>query len=755
MVEKFHSEPLADIYCGNALDVLKELPDESVQMCMTSPAYWGLRNYAGGAELIWGGDPNCGHKWLGELKNDAGFLSLKTERIAFVKFLGKQSTIADTEINNYTSGSLIEVRRETISRKKGKQTISEVGATRTEANPSGFINCPIAIQYTPDKIPFNNSFWNYGEATIKALLWNDTESLETINQRNRPNFPTPNQMICSCPFLSERFAWCNSISNKFRQFLILTNKVDLSIFSDATIRDKQAYQVAEFRCPLFKEGKVYIPLLVGTPLEAIATAYRAKGTGVSSKLPPLSVDNSTAIETIDHLTSSPIWSRQSSPIHSSSICLNCGAVKGQLGLEESPELYVDHLMMIFREVKRVLRKDGSFYLNIGDTYTSGKGSCFNPGGGTHSWQSWNDRKVNYPTGRNAPNRMYKGISPKCMTCIPERVLFAMLGDDWILRNKIAWVKPNNMPKSVKDRYTDRWEFLYFFVKARRYYFNLDAVRVPHKTVSLERYQRGVNLGRPAEGKSGEVGPMTAYTRAPQWFKDMFPPDHEYEGKFDDLFGHGPNPQSFNLRVRDVKRGKKGVSAQGGELKASEEEVQAYAYPEKHHGSPMNNQDRLHRGRTGSTSQYTKRQESIISHFEQKGSGGHYLYGGLESPEGTHNNPKGKNPGDVWMITTKPSSISVCPKCDTVFKRLLKVCPQCGAEGIVGHFAPYPETLCIDPIKASSRVGDTVLDIFAGSGTTGVAAKRLGRKAILIDCVRPYCVMAKYNLQKVEYQPELE
>jgi DNA modification methylase len=429
-------------------------------------------------------------------------------------------------------------------------------------------------------------------------------------------------------------------------------------------------------------------------------------------------------------------------------CIKCGAWRGQLGLEPTPELYVEHLMMIFSEIKRVLKKDGSFYLNIGDTYVSGKGSCFNPGGGLKSWQSWNDRKENYPTGRDAPNRMCKTIPPKCMACIPERVLFAMLEDGWILRNKIIWHKRNHMPGSQKDRFTQSWEYLYFFTKSRKYYFDLDAVRVPHKTQSLERYQRGVNLGRPAEGKSGVVGPMQQYIRAPEWFQEMFAPDEDYKGKFDDLFGHGPNPQSFNLWVRDVKRGKKGTSAQSGELKASEEGIENYEYPEKHHGSPMNNVPRLHRDRT-------PRQKNIISHFEQKDSGGHYLYGGLESPEGIHENPKGKNPGDLWSISTKPSSISVCPKCETVFPRLIKICPNCKVEGIVGHFAPYPKALCISPIKASSRVGDVILDPFAGGGTTGVAAKRLGRQAIIIDCVRPYCVMAKYKLQRVEYQPEME
>ncbi len=257
------------------------------------------------------------------------------------------------------------------------------------------------------------------------------------------------------------------------------------------------------------------------------------------------------------------------------------------------------------------------------------------------------------------------------------------------------------------------------------------------TQSLERYQRGVNLDRPAIGKSAEVGPMQQYKRAPQWFQDEFPPNPNYKGKFDNLFGHGPQPQSFNLRVRDVKRGKKETSALGGELQASEKEVEEYEYPEKHHGSS-------HHGRAGL--------DNLTKHDQAVGRTGNVAY---TDPLHTRDySPKGKNPGDLWTISTKPSSISVCPKCDAIFSRLLKVCPNCKIEGVVGHFAPYPEALCEDPIKSSSKEGDIVLDMFAGGGTTGVAAKRLGRKSILIDCVRPYCVMAKHKLSKVEYQPEL-
>jgi len=466
--------------------------------------------------------------------------------------------------------------------------------------------------------------------------------------------------------------------------------------------------------------------------------------------------------TVGHALKPPVIN----PDGHGNFCIKCGAWRGQLGLEPTPELYVEHLMMICREIKRVLRKDGSFFLNIGDTYVSGKGSCFNPGGGDHSWQSWKDRRPNYPTGRNAPNRMCKTIPPKCMACIPERVLFAMLEDGWILRNKIIWHKRNHMPGSQKDRFSQSWEYLYWFTK------NSKPILWRHEQTGEwrdseptkeEKYPLG---GKYRHYETGEV----VWSKPPldeiaNW-EHLTPVWHGFDYYFEldsvrvphlsikgsgnkerkipfshkGNLGHSIPWKPFNLWVRDIKRGKGGVSAQSGELKASEQEVEEYEYPEKHHGSPMNNREILHRGRDGSKYADMDNPQSI------RVQGGH---------TGDQIHPKGKNPGDLWSIATKPSSISVCPKCETVFPRLLKICPHCKVEGIVGHFAPYPEALCIGPIKASSRVGDIILDIFAGGGTTGVAAKRLGRQAILIDCVRPYCVMARYKLQRVEYQPEIE
>lgn len=432
--------------------------------------------------------------------------------------------------------------------------------------------------------------------------------------------------------------------------------------------------------------------------------------------------------------------------------------RGQLGLEPTPDLYVEHLMMIFQEVKRVLRKDGSFYLNIGDTYAgSGAGYSSPPD------PKWPKAR----TGLLEPRRL-KTIPPKCMTCIPEQVMFAILGAGWTLRNKIIWHKPNTMPSSVKDRFTTTWEYLYFFTKARKYYFDLDSVREPHTAESLERYQSG-----------------------------------------DDLFGHGPNQQSFNLRVRDVKRGKGGVFVQGGEVRelmASEQEVEAYEYPEqvpryhgsgpqyklsglergnKHHGSSMDNQDRLHKDRqTGDTPDYNskffhgdygqnlqgfQRDQTIAGERQASRVEAERLYPNDPTKQQEYINfvhdhsghPQGKNPGDIIGVTTVRHKAWMSTPGHPFTHRAtgepqnpsdyweLTTQPYKGA-----HFAVFPEKLCERPIKASSRVGDTILDPFGGSGTTGVVAKRLGRKSIIIDCVERYCEIAKRRIQKVAYQPAL-
>lgn len=143
-------------------------------------------------------------------------------------------------------------------------------------------------------------------------------------------------------------------------------------------------------------------------------------------------------------------------------CKKCGAWKGQLGLEPIPEMYIEHMTIVFHELKRVLKKEGTFWLNIGDTYGGGSG-CYSPHQGE--------------LGASKAYIKTRGAGmPKCLCMIPERLAWSLIQDGWILRNKGVWYKPNGMPSSVGDRFTNKWEYLFMFSKSKKYYFDLDAVR---------------------------------------------------------------------------------------------------------------------------------------------------------------------------------------------------------------------------------------------------------------------------------------
>ena len=143
-------------------------------------------------------------------------------------------------------------------------------------------------------------------------------------------------------------------------------------------------------------------------------------------------------------------------------CIKCGAWKGSLGLEPTPDLYVKHLCDIFDEVKRVLKPEGSAWINLGDTYNShstGKG-------GVGGIESKRENKQDNVAGNNKkPN-----LPNKSLCLIPERFVLEMSNRGWVVRNEIIWWKRSCMPSSVKDRYTIDFEKLFFFTKQPRYYF---------------------------------------------------------------------------------------------------------------------------------------------------------------------------------------------------------------------------------------------------------------------------------------------
>ena len=165
-------------------------------------------------------------------------------------------------------------------------------------------------------------------------------------------------------------------------------------------------------------------------------------------------------------------------------CGRCGArrVDAQLGLEATPDEYVTRLVAVFREVWRVLRDDGTLWLNLGDSYAGGGTLGRNDGGRPATLVPRGKGGAMIPSGYSAPqtgstfDKSAAGLKPKDLVGIPWRVAFALQADGWYLRSDIIWAKPNPMPESVTDRPTKAHEYVFLLAKQPRYYWDADAVR---------------------------------------------------------------------------------------------------------------------------------------------------------------------------------------------------------------------------------------------------------------------------------------
>jgi len=401
--------------------------------------------------------------------------------------------------------------------------------------------------------------------------------------------------------------------------------------------------------------------------------------------------------------------------------------RGQLGLEPDYRMYVQHLVEIGKAIKRVLRDDGSWYLNLGDTYAgSGMGrSSVDP--------KWKKAR----TGEIEPPQQNAGIKAKCKMLMPYRVALALIDDGWICRNDIVWVKKNPMPSSVKDRLNTTTERVFHFVQRRKYYYDLDAIRVPTKTGDTD---------------------------------------------------------SFNLRVRDVKRGKFGTTAQEGKLRASKEEVEEYEYPEKSVKTkyadtgldPENRRQTLQEERDLSRKLAEERYPGDLEAQAQ------FIHDVHE--HGLKGVLKGKNPGDVLELSTKPfpeahfsvyppeltekpikSSCPpmVCAECGKPYKRITETRktgyqkvyddrPKVGKAGKerddegrikqkgfterydTEHITKGWKKTC-NCSTDETRPG-IVLDPMCGAGSTLIEAKRLGRNYIGIEINPDYAEIARKRLK---------
>ena len=150
-------------------------------------------------------------------------------------------------------------------------------------------------------------------------------------------------------------------------------------------------------------------------------------------------------------------------------CQDCNAWRGSLGLEPTPELFVEHIVEVFREVKRILRKDGVCWVNMGDSYWGGGGGSYGDG---KSVKGREGEHLTNVKNRHCPD----GLKPKDLCMMPARVALALQADDWWLRSMMPWVKRSAMPESVTDRPASAIEYVFLLSKSARYFFDIEAVR---------------------------------------------------------------------------------------------------------------------------------------------------------------------------------------------------------------------------------------------------------------------------------------
>ncbi|WP_025684551.1 DNA-methyltransferase [Paenibacillus maysiensis] len=189
---------------------------------------------------------------------------------------------------------------------------------------------------------------------------------------------------------------------------------------------------------------------------------------------------------------------------------------GCLGLEPTPEMFVAHMVLIFREVWRLLRDDGTLWLNFGDSYAgSGKGA----------WSNTTAQKEVYvPVPGSTQTKLDKtpsGLKPKDLIGIPWRVAFALQADGWYLRMDNIWSKPNPMPESVQDRPTKAHEYVFLLAKSERYYYDKDAIKENMADSSIARLSQDLegqqgsdraNGGAKTNGKMKAVGKAYSFKR---------------------------------------------------------------------------------------------------------------------------------------------------------------------------------------------------------------------------------------------------
>ena len=423
------------------------------------------------------------------------------------------------------------------------------------------------------------------------------------------------------------------------------------------------------------------------------------------------------------VTSPPYWGLR-----------NYGGDPGMIGLEPTFEEHLTNIVKVFQEVRRVLRDDGTLWLNYGDAYS-----------GTETRVAYGNQGDNSVIEKDRPIKNLGNLKPKNLMMMPSRVALALQADGWILRSEIVWAKPNPMPESVTDRPTSSHEKVYLFAKSQRYFYDAVAVRTKMKDSTLERY------GDDPE----EVWRRPSYTKMAQ-SGDRRKTDHSFSGKKE-------------KRVPAGWASNETYKGQDARYKKRKDPTYKRITQKNFKNQTGGDKD----SKTGNRS-HRKVLENLAKKYEETGEVG------------------GANLRNVWHIATRaykqahfatfpPALVEPCIKAGTSEKGC---CADCGApwvrhikktpsphdadtaslypEGSNGHrvslarqaarkrggeYKQAVETLGWKPSCecGAEREPCLVLDPFMGSGTVASVAARLGRDSAGVEINPEYIDLIKNRL----------
>ena len=367
-------------------------------------------------------------------------------------------------------------------------------------------------------------------------------------------------------------------------------------------------------------------------------------------------------------------------------------VDGQIGLEETPEEYIQRLVEVFREVRRVIKDDGTLWINIGDSYAGGSGIW----GGLEGIDSkQNTNKGSLTEIGKAKKWEHKIIKPKDLIGIPWMLAFALREDGWYLRQDIIWHKPNPMPESVKDRCTKSHEYIFMFSKQARYYF--DAESIQEKCIGDEYGGTGVKDYATSKYKSQE---QEASVRQGM-----------NKGRGEKIVKKRYNLPTHEEFVTFIKsRTSKDILYNNTDIKPTtidhwfRADEEGFSYPS------VDNWMKIRDYLDDWSEEFRKIDEAMTDVVYETDAIGKNNYGY-------------RNKRDVWSVTVKANKSA--------------------------HFATYPEDLIEPCIKAGSRVDGIVLDPFFGSGTTGVVAEKLNRRWLGIELNPEYVDIATKRTENIQ------